>query len=256
MEHKYIVHDQIKRSVLEHEPDMALQLVAPLDGSFERIHQGLFFICQFVRVCRVNGRKIRISKFVLLALYHYSALLIIYLVEEQTLVQFKLRMSLDNLSFEFELAYSNSLVHPRCKILVYRIELVEVEHLRSEFFAVVISVSVLGKCCKRSQVEPIADFEHIEVVVADVHSQEVTDAGPVSGRGSHPYDIVIAPLEIYILVLHEVIEDIIRMSSPVKDIAYDMQFVDSEPRYRLGHFTDELVDQSTLCDRGKDLVVI
>ena len=97
--------------------------------------------------------------------------------------------------------------------------------MRLESIARVITVKLLRKCRKRSQVDAIADFKHIEVVVADVHSQHIGYAGPVACCSAHPDYIVIAPLEVNIVIFHKEIHNLVGVRASVKYISDYMKSV-------------------------------
>ena len=94
--------------------------------------------------------------------------------------------------------------------------------MRFEKLARIIAVNLFGERRQRPQIDAVADLQHVEVVVADIHAQQIGDAGPVSGRRAHPHDVVVAPLKIHIVKVHQEIHDLVRVRTSVKNIADDM----------------------------------
>src|SRR5665648_658918 len=89
----------------------------------------------------------------------------------------------------------------------------------------VISIYIICKYRKRSKVNTISYLKHIKIVVTHVLSYNTCYTCPVSGCRTHPKDIVVSPLEINIMKIHEKIHNISRMWSSVKNITNYMKSV-------------------------------
>ena len=98
--------------------------------------------------------------------------------------------------------------------------------MRFEKLTRIVSVNFFGEGRQRPQIDAVAHLQHVKIVVADVHAQQIGDTGPVAGRRAHPHDVVVAPLKIHIVIVHEKVQDLIRMRASIKDIADDMQLID------------------------------
>ena len=65
----------------------------------------------------------------------------------------------------------------------------------------------------------IRDSLHIGVLDAD--AQDIEDARLTAAGGAHPEHIVVAPLDIHAVVMHEHIHDVVGPGATVKHIADD-----------------------------------
>src|SRR5699024_6773000 len=81
------------------------------------------------------------------------------------------------------------------------------------------------KDAQRPQGNAVAGFDYIQVVVADGVAQHRGNQSPGAGGGAHPQNVVVAPLNVHIVGLHERIHNNIRPGAPVEDIAYNVQLV-------------------------------
>lgn len=77
-------------------------------------------------------------------------------------------------------------------------------------------------------------------MVTDIIAQDIGDAGSIAGSRTHPEDVVIAPLDIQGMVMHERIHDLVGMSAAVVNIADNVQVVDGQPFDEIGQSVDEL----------------
>lgn len=100
-----------------------------------------------------------------------------------------------------------------------------IQPLRLEKLTRIVAVDVFCHGRQRTKIDAVSDFQHIEIVITDIHSQHVGDAGPVACSCAHPYDIVISPLEIHIVIIHEKVHDEIRMRSSVPNIPDNVQTI-------------------------------
>ena len=125
-----------------------------------------------------------------------------------------------------------------------------------EEFAGVIAVNLLRGGRKRSQIDSVSDLQHVKVIIADVHAQKVRHAGPVARCRSHPDNIVIAPLEIHIMVIHQKIHDFIRVRASVKDVADNVQFVHRKAADCLRELHDIFFRYAAFYNRTDNLAVV
>src|SRR5699024_1430092 len=96
----------------------------------------------------------------------------------------------------------------------------------------------------------------IQIIVAGGKPDDIGDARLMPGSRAHPDHIVIAPLEVHMLQLHQMIHDDMRARSSVKNIADDMESCDDKPLYRLRDGDDKLFGAVDPDDGIKDLVIV
>ena len=159
-----------------------------------------------------------------------------------------LRMSFDPLPFDLELHYGYGLVHLGGQRVVYGVVDVSVQDVGPEFLAVIPCVDLFRKRCKGSQVDPVSHLQHVEVVVADIHPEKVGDAGPVSCGCAHPYHIVVAPLEVHIMEVHEEVHDPVWVRTSVEYVSDNVELIYGYPPDALRKFRYEVFAQAHLDD--------
>ena len=93
-------------------------------------------------------------------------------------------------------------------------------------------------------------------MVTDVIAQDIGDAGRVAGSSTHPEDVVVAPLDVQRMMMHERVHDLVGMSAAVVDIADDVQVVDGQPFDEIGQSVNELARTSRFQDGVENLHVI
>ena len=86
-----------------------------------------------------------------------------------------------------------------------------------------------------SKVYSVPDLKHIKIVITYIHPQYVGHARPIAGRGAHPHYIVVAPLKVDIMVIHEKIKDSVGVRASVEYIPYDVKLVNRKSTDCIGH---------------------
>ena len=82
------------------------------------------------------------------------------------------------------------------------------------------------------------------------------DANIAACSGSHPHHIVIAPLDIHVMVLHQVIQDHIRMRATVENIADDVQHIYRHAFDERCHFDNKSVCAAGIDNSADDIVIV
>ena len=235
---------------------MSLKLVVLGETGLNCFKHCPFFISETVWIGRIYGREILIVKLMLSIPKHYCSLLIIDLVKKKPVLQFVFRVSHYSLSFNLELAYGYCLVHSCHKLLVHRIVFVCFYCLRPECCTRVIGINLLCHGCQRSQVNSVSHLHHVKVVVFDVYSQHIGNACPASRCRTHPENVVIAPLEINIVIVHEIIHNLVGSSTSVPNVSYYMESVNSQTADNICHLNDEILSFSALNQGVNNLHIV
>ena len=175
------------------------------ERSLETIQNVLFFLGQRVGVLGVDSREIGVGQLVFLAANLDGALCKIHLVEQQATLHLVLGMTLDELSFQLEHHHRDRLVHLGSQRGIDRVELVFVQHVRHEALARVVCVGGCREHGQRSQVDAVTVLQAVKTVVADGDTQHAHEAHRVAAHRTNPGNVVIAPLDVNVVVLHQLI---------------------------------------------------
>ena len=117
----------------------------------------------------------------------------------------------------------------------------DVDGLQGGLFRVRGRVMLQGEDGQGPERDAVAVFEDAGRMVFEVHADDVGAAGPVAAGGAHPEHVVVAPLDVDAVVVHEEVDDLVGLAAPVVDIADDVQMVDSQALDETGQGLDELV---------------
>ena len=90
----------------------------------------------------------------------------------------------------------------------------------------VVFVNFHGKCGKWYHVDAIAVLEGVEVGITEREADDGGNTGFVASSGTHPHEVVVAPLDVHIVILTDLVEDEMRTWSAVVDVAYEVKAVD------------------------------
>ena len=120
----------------------------------------------------------------------------------------------------------------------------------------IIAVNFRCKHGERTKVDAIAVLQRVKGVVAGSYSEHIGDAGRISTGSAHPVNIVVTPLDINVVEVHELFHNKIRPCTSVKDISDDVKGVDGQVLDKLTEGYDELVRKINLDDAVYDLTVI
>ena len=204
-------------------------------------HQFVFFGGQTVRIFRVDGREVAVAQRVFAARQFDRALFKVDLVEQQPVVHVERGVAADGLPFELELDDCDRLMHAADAVdIVARRQFLCIQQPWHEALDVAVTVSFVRKQGKRTQADAVAGFDNIEVVVGDGVTQYSCDAGAAAGGRAHPQHIVVAPLDIDRVVVHQHVHNDIRARATVENIADNVQVIDDQPLDQVAHGDDEL----------------
>ena len=130
-------------------------------------------------------------------------------------------MTLDQLSFQLELQDSNCLVHLHVERQVAHVISFGIV-LDLEAGAGIILVDIHGELHQRNQVDAVGILQNVQVAVAGGQTHNGCHAGQVAAGGTDPYNVVIAPLDIYGMVMNQCFDNLVRTGTAIIDIADDM----------------------------------
>ena len=121
---------------------------------------------------------------------------------------------------------------------------------------VVLAVELLCHALQVPQVDAVAVLQHPVVVVGKCSFKYRTDADGTAGSSTHPHHVMVAPLDIYIVMTHQQIQNNVRAGAAVKQVAHDMQLIHRQMLDELAQPHDKAVGAAILDDAAHDLAVV
>ena len=177
---------------------MALQTFALGKAAHQPVQDVLFLSGQCRGVCGGHGRKIAIQQRVNRAVVVHCARRKVDVVQKVSPLHGKVRVAGNDLCLQFQHHNGHSLVHTgsggqiagRCtRVGVGR----PARHVG-------IGIGVLGEPFKPAQADAVAAFQRVKVVVRQRRFQHCHNAKRASGGGTHPDNIVVAPLNVHLMM--------------------------------------------------------
>ena len=163
-------------------------------------------------------------------------------------------MSADRFPFQLKLQDRDGFVHPHIQFQIPGIVIVII--LDGKDTAIRLCIRLQGKGRQRYQIDTVAFLQRIQIAVACGIADHGRDTGHIPRSGAHPDHIVIAPLDIQRMVMHQRIHDDMRSLPAIIDIADDMQMIHDHSLDQFAQFDDKLRRASDIDDRMDDLVVV
>ncbi len=250
-----IIISQIQAARLEQKLDVLLQFLTVDERAREPVHDVLLGLAQPVRVIRVDRRKKAIQHRIGLVIDRDHLLVIVNLVEQQAVIHVKLWPPHDELPLQLELDHGDRLVHALFQHNINLADLVSVMVDREEL-AVVIRVGAHRQIRQRNQIDAVIILQRVEIAVLRADADHIGDARRVAGGRTHPQDIVIAPLDVHRVIIHQAVHDGGRSRSSVKDVAHDVQVIDDQPLNQLAQGDDKIFRPVNANNRGNDFIII
>ena len=165
-------------------------------------------------------------------------------------------MALHNSLFHLKLNHSDRLVHLGCQSRIYCIINVFIQDLWHKPYTGIILINLCGKHGQRTQVNAVTIFQHIKTVVADRDTQYITDTGQIACSCSHPRNVVVAPLDIHIMEIHQFLHNDVCSWSSVKDITDNMKIINGQVLDQTAQCHNKLVRNAGIDDGMDDLIVV
>ena len=87
---------------------------------------------------------------------------------------------------------------------------------------VIVTVSLQRKGHKGQHVDTVSVLQDIQIAIPQAEADHCSDTRLLSGSSPHPEHVVIAPLDIQRMIIHQTVNDPVRLRSPVKNISNNM----------------------------------
>ena len=232
---------------------MLLEALAAREGRDQALHDILLLRRELIRILRIDRREIRILHRIALPVNDDLAALKIHLGEAVAVLHGKLRPPVDQLPLQLELDDGDGLVDPHVQFIF-----LTPQHFSLGFKAEagIVPVGLRRELGQRQDIDAVAVLEDAEIPVAHAEAHHAGDERRLARSRSHPLDVVVAPLHVHAVVIHERIHDIVRPVAAVIDIPQDMQVVDDQPADQLRDRLDKGCGPPDPDDRAHDLIVV
>ena len=234
---------------------MFLQLFADTERVVKFLHEVGLVGRQRIGLTGVDRGEVTALHLVFLTIDQANTLGVIDVIEHTTIRHLPLRATVIDGSFLLELYDRNSLMHLGCQLAGLVVHTVAWQYHGYELFAGVVLVCFESKRGQWYQVDAVF-LDGCEVGISQAQTQHVADTGVVASRGSHPENVVVAPLDIPRVILSEGIHDDVCPRASVVDVAQDMQLVDGKALDDVADSDDEVVSPACRYDGIDDDVHI
>ena len=236
VEEHVIVVNEVGAPALVEEVHVLLQLVGGADGLEEVVHHAQLVVGECVGVFRVQGGEVAREQLVVLLAHVRHASRGVNVIEQQAVLHMPVGMAQDCLPLQLEEDDRDGLL--------------------KRAHGVVGAVGGLGEERELAQGDAIRSLEDLEGVVANVVANHRGEARGRSRGGAHPDDVMVAPLQVHRVVLHEAVEDLIGVGTAVKDVAHEVEVVDGEALDERGEAHDEVVRGAGVHNGVDDALVV
>ena len=218
---------------------MLLQLLAVQEGELHLLHDVGLFLGQHIGLGAIDGWEEGVEQRMFDTADIEHAPRIIDLIEQQAVFHQILRPPLDELALELELDDGDRLLHLRHQADFIAGEIFARVHLGAEQAARIVLVGFHGERGQRQEADPVTVAQRFHVAVAQRAAHHVGDAGLAPGGRAHPQDVVVAPLDVDLMMLHQVVKNEVRPRPTVVNVTDDVQLLDGQALDQFGQAGDE-----------------
>ena len=114
-------------------------------------------------------------------------------------------------------------------------------HLRHKNSTRIICISIHGESCQRQQIDSITVFKSTQIAITHGHTYHIGYATIIAGSGSHPQNIMVAPLNVEVMIIAQSIHDDVCSGTTVVYIAYDMKRINRQPLNQITHGYNKVI---------------
>ena len=222
------VSHEIQRSVFVQHPEVALHLFRFAERAPKLVHQVLLVPAQFVRILRINGRQVGVKQGEKLAVNGDGAVLIIDLVEQRTVAHMPFGVTEHGLSFQFELNDRDGFVHFSHQLRRACQSRVVLKILCLPKRARIVSINRHGEIGQRQEVDTVSFLQGFYIGIPYRDAQNRSQKRHVSRHRSHPFDVMVSPLDIVVADGRKDIKNLACSGSSIKNVSDDMQRVNCQ----------------------------
>ena len=173
----------------------------------------------------------------------------------KSLIHIKVGVLFHLLTLELKLNNGNSFMHLHIEIYIFRIVLV-LGVAERKTFTRIICIGLKGKSCKRKHIYTVSVFQDIEIAVFCGDPKKVCHTTGLSGCRTHPQSIMVSPLYINGMMIHESLHNIVWSRSPVKNVSDYMQMIDNKSSGKVAKCNYKILSSAGLDYGVHDLGIV
>ena len=163
-------------------------------------------------------------------------------------------MTHNQLTFQFQLNHCNRLMHLHIKAEILGIVIRVIADGKDTAVCMLIGFQCKG--CQRDKINTIPLFQRVQIAVSCSNTNHCCNTCCASAGSTHPRDIMISPLHINRMIIHQSIHDNMRSRSSVKNITDNMQMIHHKTLDQIGQCNDKLLSPSNSDNCMNNLIII
>ena len=245
----------VKVAFGQQKPHMLLKLLTAQKRAFQAFHHFLFLLRQRVRILRINGREIHVQHGVFLPVERNGPLLIVDPVEHSPVFHVKSLLPQNDLPLHLELDHGDCLVDPQVHLHLRLTDSI-ILSLQCKTGTWIRLIYSYGKRSQRQKVDAVPVLQDIQIPIARADPDRIGNTAPLPCRSAHPKHVMVSPLNIQGVVVHQLVHDDMGSRPPVIDISHNMKMVHDQALDQRGDCRYKPFRPSDPDDRHDDLIII
>ena len=247
MEQEVTIVDLVKIALGIKETGVALELFAALEGVGQLVDDGVLFRGEGIGILGIHGGEVGIFQRIGDIANGDALILIIDLVQKETVTHAKLGPADQFLTFQLEEDDGDGLVHPCGEqlILLADAHCVIAGELDLEAGGVAVFIDLVGKDGEGTQRDTVAGLDDLQIVVMERVGKHRGYQCAAAAGSTHPENVMVAPLDVHAVVIHQRVHHDIGAGTAVENIAHQMQVIHGKT---LDHAADGDDDVGRLTD--------
>ena len=224
------------------------------EGADQRCHEACLAVAQAVGIGGIHRREMRVVERIDLPVYGHGVRGVINMLKEKPVVHAVLRVPADELSLQLEHDDGDCLVRLGERIHAV-LDVVGVV-LRAWHEPRTALVGLLRKPDEVAQADAVCVFHNGKRVVLQSRVEHRRHADRTARRRAHPDNVMVAPLDIHPVMLHEHIQNAVGACAAVVDVADHVQSVHRHALDQAAERLDERARHAHLDHRADDVLVV
>ena len=178
-------------------------------------------------------------------------------MEQFSVLHFEFRAAVDDFCLLLKLNHGNCLVHHRTQSEGFLIHVqVPAQRIHLEQLAWVILIHLHGEGGKWKEVDAVAILQGWQIAISQGDAKHIADACSVACCSAKPFDVVVSPYDVEVIVVAQRFHDEMRSRSSVEDVAQQVQAVYGKFLNQLAYLDDEFIGTLRVDNRLHNHVVV